>query len=100
MFHHFHDAVHPVGQGSISADEFEKILLFIGLENILPAQEWMRRYLNKENLQNKVCITFDDSLKCQYDIAKPILDKYDITAFFFVYTAVLKGSIEYLEVFR
>jgi peptidoglycan/xylan/chitin deacetylase (PgdA/CDA1 family) len=97
MFHHFHDHVHPVGQGSISAEDFEKILLFIGLDRIVTAEEWLTNY---RHLKNKICITFDDSLRCQYDIAKPVMDKYGIKAFFFVYSAVLKGSIEYLEVFR
>ena len=29
-------------------------------------------------------------LKCQYDIALPILDKYNLKAFWFIYTGPLK----------
>ena len=38
MFHHFHDDLaHKKGQGSISKDNFYKIIKFIGRENILDA---------------------------------------------------------------
>ncbi|WP_413287818.1 polysaccharide deacetylase family protein [Bdellovibrio sp. HCB337] len=99
MFHHFHDERHPTGQGSISGKDFEDLLHFIGLENITTAQDWFENY-GRPGFGNKVCITFDDSLKCQYDIAKPVMDKYGIKAFFFVYSSVLEGKSEYLEVFR
>ena len=36
-------------------------------------------------------VTFDDNLKCQYDIALPILDKYSLKAFWFIYTSPLDG---------
>ena len=36
----------------------------------------------KQNLEDTdVCITFDDNLKCQYEIALPVLDKYSLKAF-------------------
>lgn len=100
MFHHFHNEVHPRGQGSISSEEFERVILFIGTENIISAPEWCENYGKGDAIKDKVCITFDDSLKCQYEIAKPILDKYNIKAFFFVYSSVLNGGMEYLEIFR
>ena len=35
MFHHFHDnKLHKQGQGSISKDDFCKLIKFIGRENI------------------------------------------------------------------
>ncbi|MEK6628258.1 MAG: polysaccharide deacetylase family protein [Bdellovibrionota bacterium] len=102
MFHHFYDEHHPVGQGSISVQEFENIIKFIGPENILSAADWMNycRENATDKIKNKVCITFDDSLKCQYDIALPVLNKYKIKAFFFVYSSVLRGQFEFLEVSR
>ena len=39
MFHNFHDnKLHKQGQGSISKDEFCKLIKFIGRENILDAK--------------------------------------------------------------
>jgi peptidoglycan/xylan/chitin deacetylase (PgdA/CDA1 family) len=100
MFHHFHDEIHPVGQGSMSSQDFDDILQYIGIENIVSAEKWGEHYRQGRDIGEKVCITFDDSLLCQYDIAKPVLDKYNIKAFFFVYSSVLEGNAEYLEVFR
>ena len=38
MFHHFHNGKnHPKSQGSISKDEFVKLIKFIGRKNILDA---------------------------------------------------------------
>ncbi len=42
MFHHFHnDKLHKKGQGSISQDDFYKLLKFIGRNNILDADEFL-----------------------------------------------------------
>ena len=55
----------------------------------------------KQNLEDTdVCITFDDNLKCQYDIALPILDKYSLKAFWFIYTSPLDGVYEKIELYR
>ena len=35
MFHHFHSAIHPAGQGSISGDELTRLIESLGPERIL-----------------------------------------------------------------
>ena len=98
MFHHFHDNInHFKGQGSISASQFIKILRHIGLKNISNPKDFLKDIINKNK---KVCLTFDDSLKCQFDIALPILKKYKIKAFFFIYTSIFEKDYEYMEVYR
>ena len=101
MFHHFHDNFHPRGQGSISSKTFESIIEFYSKKwNIISANIFYERF-QKQTLGDKdVCITFDDNLKCQYDIALPILNKYSLKAFWFVYTSPLEGSYEKLEIYR
>ena len=43
MFHHFHDdKVHLKGQGSLSKDEFYKMINFIGRKNILDANIFLK----------------------------------------------------------
>ena len=38
---------------------------------------------NKNKLtEKKTCLTFDDSLRCQYDIALPVLEDLKIKSFF------------------
>ncbi len=99
MFHHFHGGTHARGQGSISGSEFEGIIEHYR-ERILSADEWSRRVISESLQKGDVCITFDDALACQIDVALPVLQKYGITAFWFVYTSIFDGEIELLEVLR
>jgi peptidoglycan/xylan/chitin deacetylase (PgdA/CDA1 family) len=100
MFHHFYDGKHPRGQGAISAQDLADIITHVGREHILPADEWMRRVLHNELRGNEVCLTFDDALRCQFDIALPVLREFGLTAFWFVYSSVFQGNIEPLEIYR
>lgn len=100
MFHHFHSAVHAPGQGSISAEELSAMIERIGPKRILPARQWMHCALTATLKPNDVCLTFDDNLRCQYDLALPVLQSYGLTAFWFVYTSVCQGTIEHLEIYR
>jgi peptidoglycan/xylan/chitin deacetylase (PgdA/CDA1 family) len=99
MFHHFHDCQHPKNQGAISRDDFERILDRYG-NRILTASDWLARsnanHLSPEN----VCVTFDDALRCQIDVALPVLRERGMTAFWFVYSSVFEGKIDRLELFR
>ena len=99
MLHHFYDEKHPAGQGAISAQELHAIISHIGRERIIPANEWLLRAKNND-LQNYICLSFDDGLRCQYDIALPVLQAYDLTAFWFVYSSVFFGECERLEIYR
>ena len=100
MFHHFHDEAHPPsGQGSISAKEFEEVLNFIGIKNIIRPDEWIAKLRKNKLKENDLCITFDDGLKSQYDICTPILEKYDLKCFWFVYSSVFEGKTEKLEIY-
>jgi peptidoglycan/xylan/chitin deacetylase (PgdA/CDA1 family) len=66
MFHYFHDdKLHKQGQGSISKDDFYKIIKFIGHENILDAEKFFNRFKENKLKQKDVCLTFDDGIKCQ-----------------------------------
>jgi len=102
MFHHFHDNdKHITSQGSISCDEFEQMILFLKADfEILDADMWFNKAMIKELESYQICLTFDDALACQYDIAYPVLKKYGIKAFWFIYTSIYKGILEKLEIYR
>lgn len=102
MFHHFHDEKkHPKGQGSISSEQFRKMILFLqGNYNLISAMEWFEKSKNKKLEQKDICITFDDNLLCQYDIALPVLEEFRIKAFWFIYSSPLIGVKENLEIYR
>ena len=100
LFHHFHDASHPRGQGSISAEALAGIIAFTGRDRLLPAGEWLRRAQAGVLGPEDICLTFDDNLRCQYDVAYPVLRDHGLTAFFFIYSSPLEGKAEKLEVYR
>ncbi len=102
MFHHFHDQVkHPIGQGSITGKEFQNILLWLQKDyTILSAKEWYEKAIQHTLESKDICITFDDNLLCQYEIALPVLEALNIQAFWFVYSSPLTGIKEKLEIYR
>lgn len=100
MFHHFHGLGHPIAQGSISDEEMEAMLLHVGVKRFVSAQEFATRVLENSLRGDEVCISFDDNLLCQYDVALPVLKKYSLTAFWFVFTGSTDGEAGSLEVFR
>lgn len=100
MFHHFHGGGHPAGPGAISADDLDAMIGFIGRERLLPARDWHERARTGRLAEGQLCITFDDNLRCQYDIARPVLAKHGLTAFWFVYTGANTGKSVQLEIHR
>ena len=101
MFHHFHDdKLHKQGQGSINKDDFYELIKFIGRRNIIGAEEFFNRFKENKLKPKDVCFTFDDGIRCQYDVALPVLEDLNIKSFFFVYSSLLKGNPDLLEVYR
>ena len=102
VFHHFHDFdKHKSSQGSISAKTFEKFINYLSDEyNLLSADIWMEKFLSNTLSQEDIVITFDDALLCQYDIALPVLEKYNLKAFWFLYSSYLDSNMEKLEIYR
>jgi len=99
VFHHFYDEKHWAGRGAISSNQLSEMIEYLGPDRILSAKEWLERTqkgaLNEEHL----CLTFDDALLCQYDIAVPVLQEYAITAFWFITSSACSGTLEMLEVY-
>lgn len=101
MFHHFHDKKkHKATQGSIDSNQLNKIINYIGRKNILDPLEFIDYFKKKKLKKNHVCFTFDDSLRCQYDIALPLLEEKKIKAFFFVYSSIFDNKPDLLEIYR
>ncbi|MBU74876.1 MAG: xylanase [Rhodospirillaceae bacterium] len=101
MFHHFHGVGHTSGQGSISSDQFAEILDWLQQQyTILDAHDFQVAALSGTLRPKDICLSFDDALRCQFDLALPVLKSYKIKAFFFIYSAPLCGIDNYLEIFR
>jgi peptidoglycan/xylan/chitin deacetylase (PgdA/CDA1 family) len=104
MFHHFHDNnkyLKVQGGGSISLDDFNLIIDYLNENfNLLTPDEYMQKIEYKNLQETDVCLTFDDALKCQFDIIYPELEKRKLKAFFFVYSAAFSDNPPPLEFFR
>ena len=100
MFHHFHDnKMYPNSPGSLNKNQLRKIIKFIGRKNIITPKEFIYR-LQTNDLKNKICFTFDDALRCQYDIAQKVLDEFNIKAFYFIQTSIFDKKKDFSEVYR
>lgn len=100
MFHHFHGGNFDPSQGSIDAAQLRTLIDGIGRDRILAAAEWRERALRNALGPNDVCLTFDDTLLCQFEIAHPVLREYELTAFWFISSASLTGHGPQLDVHR
>ena len=82
LFHHFHSKNKFYSSpGSLTKKKFNDFI-----------SKYKNQIQNPNNFfldlkKKKICLTFDDGLKCQKDIALPILKKYNIKACFFVPTS-------------
>ena len=100
MFHHFIEKKKVNLLGAITPEHLESIILSYSRKNILPAREWLDRALTNSLLSDQICITFDDALRSQINLALPVLKKYDLTAFWFIYSSVFQGKGSTFEVYR
>ena len=56
------------GEGSISKDDFHNLIKFIG-KKYSRCKNFFQKQIENKLKNNEVCFTFDDSLKCQIEIA-------------------------------
>lgn len=107
MFHHFHGRTHVRSQGSLSQDDFKNILNRLGVKRFLSPAEWLEGLAKKTLRNSDLCLTFDDGLLSQLEIALPVLDHFKLKAFWFVYSGVFSvsggesfGNLEIYRLFR
>ncbi len=62
MFYHFYDdKLHTlINQGSISQDDFYKLIKFMGRTNILNAKDFLLRFKENRLTSKNLCLTFID----------------------------------------
>lgn len=101
MFHHFHSDDEKPAQGSITADQFNHMLVWLKQRYIiLDSSEYKTKYLNRTIRDNEICISFDDALKSQIDIALPVLENHNIKAYFFIYSSIFTKDPDPMEIYR
>ena len=101
MFHHFHGKNHPAGQGSISASDLDQMIAWLRKDyEILNIEDFFQKALAGKLTTKETCLTLDDSLLCQYEIALPVIESHGLTALFNVYSSAFSGTPDPLEVYR
>jgi len=101
MFHRFHKyGDEPAGHGSLTELDFEKMLNHIGVERILTPEVWLSKVKSNSLQPEDICVTFDDGLRSQFEVALPVLDKYGIKAFWFIFSSVFNGEIDKNEIYN
>jgi peptidoglycan/xylan/chitin deacetylase (PgdA/CDA1 family) len=100
ILHHFVGTGHPMIQGALSAEDLDRFLIQVGRDNILDPGDWIAAREAGRLLPNQYCLTFDDALRSQIDIALPVVEAHGIKAFFFVYSSIFEGKVEEFEVYR
>lgn len=100
IFHHFWDDRHLKVPGAITAEELDDLLAIWDGHGLISPQEWLHEFVRHGRMPKAGCITFDDALLCQYDLALPVLKSRGLEAFWFVYSAPLMGEFSSLEIYR
>jgi peptidoglycan/xylan/chitin deacetylase (PgdA/CDA1 family) len=80
---------------AIARDDFDAQMKYLKQNNyhVISLDQLMEFIDYREQLPEKsIVITFDDAWLSAYDIALPILKKYDFTATFFIYTDFIGGG--------
>ena len=101
MFHHFHDNnSKPKFQGSITPENFQNIIFKIGLKNIISPSDYVKKIISNKLKPGETCLTFDDALLSQYKYALPIMEKYKLKSFWFVYTSIFDEKVNNFELYK
>ena len=101
MFHHFWSTNYRKTPGALSRTIFKTKLYKLSKKfNLLSANNYLKLLKSNKLKKNDIFISFDDALKCQIEIALPILDNMKIKAFFFIYTSIFDKKFNRLELYR
>jgi peptidoglycan/xylan/chitin deacetylase (PgdA/CDA1 family) len=87
MYHRIAKPVSDPWQIAVSPENFEQHLQVLKKNyHVISVPELIRQLKNKKIEKNSVCITFDDAYADNYLFAKPLLEKYELPATFFIAT--------------
>ena len=100
MFHHFHSDLHAPRPGSISADDFDRMIKFLRKRfEILSPEEFKGSAIAGCLPASATVLTFDDALQSQLDVALPVLEENNLLGVFSIYSSVFSERPDPLEVF-
>ncbi len=101
-FHYFADGKkHPPCQGALGADAFMEILDYLDRNyKLMRAGDFFETALAGKGAREQICLTFDDGVSSQWDVAVPCLEKAGLTGMFFCYSAHYADNPSMLEIYH
>lgn len=90
-----HDISNRKSRYSITQEEFYRLIQNIGNSRFMSLDE-LYQALSERRMSSKVVLTFDDAYESVFEIAYPILKKYDIPFAIFICTSLI-GKKGYLS---
>lgn len=100
IFHYFHNEEKYIKcQGSLDSDAFSSLICYLMKKyTILNMDEYIKKAIAGNLNETEICLTFDDGIRSQYEIAVPVLSEFGIRAGFFIYTEPFCGRMSQLEI--
>lgn len=96
MYHRIANPAIDPWQLAVSAENFEQHLKVLERKNIVKPLPQIIEDLKKKKINKKsVAITFDDGYEDNYLIAKPLLEKYNLPATFFITSKSINSANEF-----
>lgn len=100
VVHYAEGGVYPKMTGSLSADDFRRLLDAYG-DRMYPAERWIDYATRAPDLlYERCCVSFDDGLRECLDVFLPVLEERDLTAWWGIITSPLVGVPLSMERFR
>ena len=85
MYHRIADSQADVWDIAVSPENLEEQLKFLKKKHsVILLKDLVKQVQNKWIKKNSVAITFDDGYADNFIIAKPLLEKYELPATFFI----------------
>lgn len=96
MYHRVADLETDPWELAVSPAKFEEqIALLTKKFRVITVHELTKQLHNGKVTSDSICITFDDGYKDNFETARPILEKYNCPATFFIATKYVENQLPY-----
>ena len=96
MYHRVAEVKSDIWDITVSPENFEDQLQMLQQSgNVIPLSELTEKARKKSLKRNRIALTFDDGYADNYLIAKPLLEKYNLPATFFITTSNIDKKTEF-----
>lgn len=95
MYHRIAELSSDTWELAVSPTNFEEQLQVLKRYHVISLDTIEELFSYQKNIKNNVSITFDDGYRDNYTIAKPLLEKYNFPATFFITTGSIGSEKEF-----